>query len=340
MKKMDQITFAGYLDSDDNDFIQGCKEVFYNIIDNRTYKDSKYKPEFLPISDEMDKIKYVIGAKPQLQAWSDASANVIGINLFTLAVFSNLSLFKEVFQVLDASNSIEIDRLKAFLDTAGSKSEETMNELRNLYGLFDKYSIKKTGNGYQMLWNIGLFGSGENMEYVDTLLQLVYQHEMAHWHLGKFNDETRMQYIGRALKELMDYLEAYKDNPDVYDSLHTFLDGEVPYRWAEEIAADIMSYINVMSLCTSPAERKNTCVSIAIYYAIMRLQEFHNHGSASIVLSDTHPPVYIRERVVECLAAKEYHNDLISFEATNGGAWFIVQSFFNGVLENWSNRGR
>lgn len=337
MKEMDQITFAGYLDSDDNDLIQGFKEVLYNIIDNRTYKDSKYKPEFLPISDEMDKIKYVIGTEPQLQAWSDASANVIGINLFTLAVFSNLSLFREVFKVLDASNSIEIDRLKAFFDTVGSKSEETMNELLNLYGLFEKFSIQKSGNGYQMIWNLGLFGSGENIEYAYTLLQLVYQHEMAHWHLGKFNDETRMQYIGRALKELMDYLETYKDNPDVYDSLHAFLDGEVQYRWAEEIAADIMSYINVMSKCTSPADRKNTCVSIAIYYALMRLQEFHYNGSASIVLSDTHPPVYIRERVVERLAAKEYNNDITSFEATNGGAWFIVQSFFNRVLENMGN---
>lgn len=188
-----------------------------------------------------------------------------------------------------------------------------------------------------MLWNSVIFGSNESINYSYILLNLVYQHKMTHWHLGKFNDETRMQYIGRACQELMGYLESFKDNADVYDSLHSFLNGEVQLRWGEEIAAAIMSYINVMSLCSSPAEIKNTCVSIALYYALLRLQEFHQTGSSSVILSDTHPPVYIREKVVERLAAKEYGNDLTTFEATNGGVWFIVQTYFNIVLQALSN---
>lgn len=115
-----------------------------------------------------------------------------------------------------------------------------------------------------MLWNSGIFGSSESINYSYILLNLVYQHEMAHWHLGKFNDETRMQYIGRACQELMGYLESFKDNADVYDSLHSFLNGEVQLRWGEEIAAAIMSYINVMSLCSSPAEKKYMCVNSSL----------------------------------------------------------------------------
>ncbi len=131
MKKMEQITLNGYIDGDNSRFIKSTKEIIYDIIDNRAYKDSKYKTEFLPISNEMDKIKYVIGMEPQLQAWSNSATNVIGINLFTMAVFSNLSLFKEVFKFLDSSNSIGLDRLKEFFEMASRSSEDTVNKLLN-----------------------------------------------------------------------------------------------------------------------------------------------------------------------------------------------------------------
>lgn len=69
--------------------------------------------------------------EPQLQTWSNSATNVIGINLFTIAVLSNLSLFKEVFKFLDSSNSIGLDRVKEFFEMASRSSEDTVNELLN-----------------------------------------------------------------------------------------------------------------------------------------------------------------------------------------------------------------
>lgn len=51
--------------------------------------------------------------------------------MFTIAVLSNLSLFKEVFKFLDSSNSIALDRVKEFFEMASRSSEDTVNELLN-----------------------------------------------------------------------------------------------------------------------------------------------------------------------------------------------------------------
>lgn len=345
MNIADNIRMEGYLEGNDElekVVVKYISETFFDIVQNGIYDDSKYNPEYLPIFDELEKIEYVIGFQPQVQAWENGSGNIIGINLFNMVILAKICEFRNVVKLITSNNAMSYEKLMEIF-AFERHTKDNVQELIEILNLFEQYDIKSKNGKVQIKWDARyLLASDEAYKYSLIVMKLIYHHEMAHWHFSKFNNEAKWDFILMAKKELQNFIEEYRALPEIYNILLSyfsidkqFMEGINPFSWEEEIAVDAMSFTSMYNLCKTQIERRDVCISFGLYYALLRMQELYNNPSGTLKVTYTHPPIQIREAVVERLFAKQKGVDLDYFRTRIGSSWYIIHTYYGIAIDNY-----
>ncbi|MDF2926530.1 MAG: hypothetical protein K0R57_5444 [Paenibacillaceae bacterium] len=337
-KIADHIKCEGYFshDDDENNYMkQKIIDIFAGIFNEHgTYVDSKYEASYLPIKNEIKKMEYIIGFHPEIRAWEHSSTNTIFINIYILASLSILSTFRDLINILRSNDSIDLEIvMKYFTDEHLSK--EGIREIDQILQKWRQYSVQKNRKGITLIWSSNLFDADGDFPYTLTTAKLIFHHEMAHWHLSKFNKETRDFFIGNARNELLVYIDSLRtSNEELYHMLKMYLSDDILVKWAEEIAADMMSFHSLFNRCATTAERRDVFISIGLFYSLMKMQELH-FNKKTITLSDSHPPVLIRERAVRQIFAGSYEMTEEEFNFRMAGAWFFYSTYVDIIVDDY-----
>ncbi|MCL2703339.1 MAG: hypothetical protein FWE91_07025 [Defluviitaleaceae bacterium] len=330
--------FASHITNDFNKPAQLLLDIFAKIfVELGEYKPEKYDPRYLPIENHLDKIMFMIGFEPKVEAQFDFSSKTVKISLFILSIFTSLSVFEGLIDILVNNNSMQLD---AVLDLFTQKhvTEQSAAEIDKMFEKWKQYSIQlKEENKLTMTWDLSIVNDTEHSSIVFTAIRLIFHHEMAHWHLSRFNEKTRMFYFRLAKNALLNYIQS--EEMPIRNDMKGFLTEEVIACWVEEIAADTMSLASLTNRHKhSAAWRRDVYIAIGLYYALLRTQEAYV-GKGGILLSKTHPPVSIREEIVLRLLAQSVNMSVSEFIATQAGAWFVYSKCVGIALDNHRRRG-
>lgn len=329
----DHIHFEGYITNTVNKEGQNAadhlsKVLIYNMGNIGTYSEERYEAKYLPISDQLDKLHFVISAYPAVRANVSLSDNTVRISLYILALFNSLGTFRELIDIFKSNYRMNFDEISGYFSDT-QKSAEAVREMDQLVRRWNSYSFFMEDGAVKSKWNFKE-AIDIDSDYIYSLngIKLILHHELAHWHLFRFNEKSKNLFIGSAATEMLDYVKTKYPN-DI--GLANHLTEHMVLEWAEEIAADTMSISSVLNYCTTQVEMRDVFIAIGLFYSLLDVQEYLTDGNKL----GSHPPVTLRESVVVQLLAKARDMSAAEFIAYMAGTWYVYRTVFGIVIENY-----
>lgn len=327
------IKFNGDVISNDSkyieEFIQVLKKIFEKIILNQVYFDRDYYEEkYCPIEDELSKINFNIIALPVNNAWYDMENNTINISVYMLEMFIKLYSFEETEIKVNEKDIISLDALETLLNDP---------ELRMMRRkAFKKYWKKNSKiivderKTIHLQWRIEYILNHFDDRRMIQGLEIVFRHEMAHWHIKRIKKNVREKEMCE-IEEKLIYVIREQGFYQSYDYLSTH--PETIVLWCEEIYADLIAIDMSHHICDGQlSEQKDMFIAIAMYYTLLRAEEVKN--IKTITIQKTHPPTLLRERTVFFLLAETNKSSVLEYAIYTAGAWMAIRSVFETIFDD------
>jgi len=298
-------------------------ELFARLFDfSFSYSDNQYRKEFLPISEHLEKIDYIVGVKPIANAYCNSYKNEVKIELFTISTFCQLSSIMDIVEKMQYygqnNNEIPITTLKDIWDD----KQVHIKGAEELKSLFNRWA--DVSNRWDLF---DLFSPEIIQDTTITALRILFCHEMSHWHFSKFTDQTQELMLGITKNGIINTISSLKEDGNK-KQIENFLNDDILKNWAEEVTADLMALISLKNT----VDPNDFFIPTALYFSLLGALEVFEHGYTGLILSTTHPPAYLRDIIVFNLFAESLGIPSVEFTCTLGGPWFLFDYFFRCCL--------
>lgn len=313
------------------------KEIISDLIANSLFcfADDYYEASPLAVEDDLLEIKYCIDMFPAVNASVDIYHNWIILNLYTLFAANNMTLITDVLDLLNSSEMkvTEIIRKASEWIQSDTNANLISRYIKN-FGAKKKIIPVNIDNRIYATWGQDLFINSKYAGYSFAVLWLIILHELGHWQYARFKTEWKIAYQKQALDVLTkqyskDFIESNVCRLDV---------------WLEEIIADYIAilYFTKFNRQNSDIKQctKECYIAIGLFYGLLLMEELGQDLYNKI--SNTHPPVSIRQNVVQSLYANFFSEILkIPFAHFNEyeiNEWRIIQTYFSELIDKyWRN---
>lgn len=331
---IDNIKFNGYLIDTNGQAVEPTPIIKYiasliNIYPK--YDSSYYLPEYNPISDEILKIKWIIGSSSTLNAWTIPKINEIGINLFTMSSIISMPNLSHIINEFFMREIVTIDEIKIYIKNT---IKESYNDINNLFNIWSRNILPE--NNY-IRWNFSEFCQIKNEFFFEDIFRFIMWHELSHWNLFKFKDDKKNMILGQTKKHLGEFLNCNMLDDKDLKIVKEYLSKKNIYNsWIEEITADTMSIISAIKLVEFNAKKKQRVYSsLAVAFGLMKYFEtFSCYYYNSELTYTTHPPVKFREQILMYILSKENNLTITQFIEYQYGSALVMQVYLEQLLQN------
>lgn len=298
-----------------------------------TFKQDYYQEKYSPIQKEIEKITIYIVLEPIFNAWHDPEKNTINLSLYLLNIFMRLYDFQDLAKAIRNRELTDIDTFYADIYNEHNRKQR-LSEFKTILSETPKYEFKTVNDEFHLLW---LNWNDYEFKYDDRCVMdsitLIYRHEMMHWHMRRFKESVRKQYIKEATDMLFFCVREYS-----FADIKKFLSVKTNAveAWAEEICADFFAFHMTLVLNDSVQKQRDIYLAIAYYYASLHVEELIQNdalnNSQGIKLNESHPPAAVRQLTLMHWLAKDMGMPFEQYMLTSAGAWLHVSIVFNTTI--------
>lgn len=278
-----------------------------------------YRPEYWPILKEREKLTFKIINEPANTAWYDLSDDTICISLYLLGTFSALYAYQDLAPKTLNAEFMIVDRFLNFLKDESARQARA-SELERIIFHDPIVSCTRGEKQTKISWSHGELLQNFRDDQILNGLRLIFQHEMAHWHMQKFCDETKKALEEEVRSCMMSCISSDYRQDDIVE----YLDQNpwVIERWTSEISADYLSCIVNLERAKKNGLLKNMFIAIGMYFAVLKMEEVKQYRF--LHLRESHPPAVFRELVVMHLLAHNYGMSFDDFIEKMAMSWMLI----------------
>ena len=297
------------------------------------FNDDYYLDNIAILENKLSNLDYCIDLYPSVNASVDPDRNRLYIHLFSIVAAHNITMITGLLDLLSLPRVMSNQEIEA-------KAKEWINTFDNLqmvenfintFGEKRDIPVILENSKIYAAWPSNLGNSDKYSVYAIEILKLMLLHELGHWQYAHFNSEMKFAYDKQALQLLQADLENYGIS----------LRKEIISSWIHEIVADYIAILvytknNIISHKEKQCS-KQCYIAIGLYYGLISLEEL---GSGLYKrISTTHPPVFIRQNIVQKLYSNFFSNILeISYEDFMNHEiqeWLMIQKYYAMIIETY-----
>lgn len=297
------------------------------------FNDDYYQANIDVVEYDLANIEYYIDMFPNVNASVDVYHNWIILHLFTMVAANNMTIITGLLDLLNQPTIVTNAEVI-------QKALKWANTYDNMH-MIDKYlrdcSAKKEilpvveRNRVYAKWNVDILQKHKYSGYIYDILKLIFLHELGHWQYARFTKGMKRTYDKQAYDILKKYYsqEYILGNQKIFDA------------WVGEIIADYIALLvftkNSRQQSSNKQCTKQCYIAIGLYYGLIAMEEL---GSGLYKkMSNTHPPVKIRQEVAQKLYAN-FFSEILGipydiFIENEIQEWYVIQLYFSKIISEY-----
>lgn len=298
------------------------------------FNDDYYSANIEAVEYDMKNIEYCIDMFPTVNASVDVYHNWIVLYMFTMVAANNMTILTELLDLLSQSTYATNEEItKKALEWASSHDNMSWID-KYIRDYSPKKDIPLTVEQKKVYanWNPDAFQNNKYSIYSYDIFKLIFLHELGHWQYARFTRAMKNAYD----KPVYDILLRYYSKEYISGNQQMF------NTWVEEIIADYIALLvftkNSRQQSSNKQCTKQCYIAIGLYYGLIAMEEL---GSGLYKrVSNTHPPVKIRQEVAQKLYA-DFFADILEipydiFINVEIQEWYVIQLYFSIIIdEHW-----
>lgn len=292
-----------------------------------TFKSEYYQNKYKPIKNEIQKIKFVINLEPKRNDKFNSKENTIWLSLYTLEQFIRLYRFQNITNLLMRATFLMDDYISLIENK--KKRKKRKDALIDFIYQQPFYDLSVIDGKAHIQWTIDYIIENPPECYEIDGMRIVFQHQMAYWHMARFDENVRKKFLNKAKSTLLKCIDIYS-----YKKIKEFLVSNKAAKdlWAKVICADFFACDMNIEKRNTPQAKKYIYFAIALYFTLLKIEEFRKVNGFKL---DIHyPPAAIREMTVLHMLANEYGIPLEAYFQYIAGAWFFTSTFFDSIIQD------
>ncbi len=182
----------------------------------------------------------------------------------------------------------------------------------------------------------------------EIMVGYIYGHELSHYLDDVFDFDLRGQHQIEVFKYAMEYLTLFKDTD--YEGFAArmlmYLDQDMKTKrftmtrfWSEEFLADFQGYqfcLSSLQAANSTPRRTDMYIAIAMVFFATRLLELFIERKLKLPVSvQTHPPAFLRDKILGYIVNKKLFSKLEykEFNQVEWGIFWLTELLFVRATE-------